>query len=150
MFNILWDLLQESSISSHSKALGSQQGKINQQQTTLTNHSKRIDNQEDRLEFLEARLTDLEMKVARFHKVTEILMEFIGEHLDLDEDDVSEFMEGVADIFKSGDETEGDYVTCLFCRKQTLRFLKDCIHCHEINVRFKDPVDRFLKTGKLP
>ncbi len=150
MFNILWDLLQESSISSHSKALGSHQNKIKHQQTVLSSHSNRIDNQDDKIDVLEDRLTDLEMKVARFQKLTEILMEFIGERLELDEDDVSEFMEDVTDIFKSEAKTSGDYVKCLFCHKQTLRFLKDCIHCHEINIRFKDPVDRFLKTGKFP
>lgn len=145
MFNILWDLLQESSLSSHSKALGSQQGKINQQQTALTSHSQKLDRQHARLNLMEARLIDLEMKVTRFHKLTEMLMEFIGERLDLDEDDVALFMEEVTSLFEPDEDISNDFVECLYCNKQTLRFLADCIHCHEKNIRYKHPDDVFMK-----
>lgn len=145
MFHIVWDLLQESKLSDHSKTLDEQLGKLKQQQTALAGQqsalsaqSDKLGRQEARMSVLEDRLFNLEMNVARFRKMTELLLEFIGERMDLDEDEVSTFAEDIASLFEDGDCDLGDdIVECLFCRKLTLRYMKACTHCQEINVRYK-------------
>ena len=145
MFHIVWDLLQESKLSDHSKTLDEQLGKLKQQQTALAGQqsalsaqSDKLGRQEARMSVLEDRLFNLEMNVARFRKMTELLLEFIGERMDLDEDEVSTFADDIASLFEDGNCDLGDdIVECLFCRKLTLRYMKACTHCQEINVRYK-------------
>ena len=159
MFHIVWDLLQESKLSNHSQTLDDQLGKLKRQQTALAGQqsalsaqSDKLGRQEARMNVLEARLFNMEMKMARFQKMTELLLEFIGERMDLDEDEVSTFAEDIASLFEDGDcDPDDDFVECLFCRKLTLRFMKACTHCHEINVRYKQlEVGEMFKTVRRP
>ncbi len=160
MFHIVWDLLQESKLSDHSKTLDEQLGKLKRQQTALAGQqsalsaqSDKLGRQEARINVLEDRLFDLEMNVARFRKMTELLLEFIGERMDLDEDEVSTtFADDIASLFEDGNCDLGDdIVECLCCRKLTLRYMKACIHCHETNVRYKQIEDgELFKTVRGP
>lgn len=118
MLNILWDLLQQSSLSDHSDR--------------LSLHKESISNHTESIKQLAVKLEDLQKKFLLQQQIIFILAEILTENLNIDEEDISERLSEITGMSLQ-DVHSDTYVNCIYCDKTILKSASKCLHCGEIN-----------------
>ncbi|MDY0359826.1 MAG: hypothetical protein RBR08_00080 [Desulforegulaceae bacterium] len=118
MLNILWDLLQQSNLSSHSEELGHAKESLADHNLMIKNLSKKID--------------ELQEKFVLQQQIIFVLAQLIIENIGADEEEISSRL---AEITGSSlkDIHSAAYCTCIYCGKTILKSSDKCIFCGEFN-----------------
>jgi hypothetical protein len=118
MLNILWDLLQQSNLSSHSE-------KIDHTTKNLADHSLMIKK-------LSKKIDKLQENFVLQQQIIFVLAQIIIENIGADEEEISSRL---AEITGSSlkDIHSATYCNCIYCGKTILKSSDKCIFCDEFN-----------------